>query len=70
MLVGLSAGALPSGGIAHAAPGAVFSITNNAAPNSNSVTVFDRDADGTLEKPGEFRTGGRAPARPRIQPMG
>lgn len=64
LIAGLSAGALASGGIAQAAPGAVFSMTNNAAPNSNSITAFDRDADGTLEKSGEFPTGGTGTGTP------
>ena len=52
LTLGLSAAALGAGGAAQAMaqgadqrPGAVFSMTNNAS--GNSVTVFERRADGT-----------------------
>ncbi len=56
LAIGLSVGALASAASAQASPGAVFSMDNNAA--ANSITAFDRNADGTLENPREFPTGG------------
>ena len=58
LVLGLSTGALLAGaGSAQAAPGEVFSMTNN--PQGNSITAFDRDADGTLTRREDVPTGGR-----------
>lgn len=39
-------------------PGAVFTITNAAAPDGNQVVAFDRAANGDLTRKGAFPTGG------------
>ncbi len=49
-------------GPASAQPGAVFSMTNNAAPNS--ITAYDRDADGSLGNARSFPTGGQGTGTP------
>ena len=43
-------------------PGAVFSMTNDAA--ANSITSFERSADGTLASPRSFPTGGQGTGTP------
>lgn len=49
-------------GPASAQPGAVFSMTNNAAPNS--ITAYDRGADGSLGNARSFPTGGQGTGTP------
>jgi 6-phosphogluconolactonase (cycloisomerase 2 family) len=43
-------------------PGAVFSMTND--PTANSITVFNRASDGTLERAEDVPTGGRGTGTP------
>ena len=43
-------------------PGAVFSMTND--PAGNTITVFERNADGTLDPSGEVPTGGMGTGTP------
>jgi 6-phosphogluconolactonase (cycloisomerase 2 family) len=59
MSVGASRAAAQSAG---GAPGAVYSMTNNAA--ANTITAFQRGADGTLAAPRSFPTGGQGTGTP------
>jgi hypothetical protein len=43
-------------------PGAVYSMTNDAA--ANTITAFDRSADGRLAPAGSFATGGQGTGTP------
>jgi hypothetical protein len=43
-------------------PGAVYSMTNDAA--ANTITAFDRSADGKLAPAGSFATGGQGTGTP------
>ena len=59
---GLSAGAVASGALAQAAPGAVFFMTNDT--DANVITAFERSSDGTLDDPRDFPTGARGTGTP------
>ena len=62
LILGLSTGALFSGGVAQAAPGAVFSMTNDT--DANVITAFERGSDGTLSNPRDFPTAGTGTGTP------
>jgi hypothetical protein len=49
-------------GAASQRPGAVYSMTNDAA--ANSITAFERSADGTLGRAESFATGGQGTGTP------
>jgi 6-phosphogluconolactonase len=54
--------ALAGTGTAMGAPGAVYSMTNNAT--ANTITAFERSADGTLGTPRSFPTLGQGTGTP------